>query len=70
MDLSAITTYTIEGATALLLASIAYKVYKLRIVTSSDCCDKHVQIKTVSRGDSATDLELQPVTNEDMNRVV
>lgn len=70
MDFSQLTTHTVEGAGALVLAVIAYKILKLRIVTSSNCCDKHVQVKTVSRGDSNTDLELQTTINEEMNRVV
>ena len=70
MDFSQLTTHSIEGAGALVLAVIAYKVYRLRIVTSSNCCDKHIQIKTVSRGDSQTDLELQTPRNEEMNQVV
>lgn len=70
MDFSQLTTHTVEGAGALVLAVIAYKILKLRIVTSSNCCDKHVQVKTVSRGDSNTDLELQSVRNEEINRVV
>ena len=70
MDFTQLTTHTVEGAGALVLAVIAFKIYKLRIVTSSNCCDKHIQIKTVSRGDSNTDLELQAARNEEINRVV
>jgi hypothetical protein len=70
MDFSTLTTYSIEGATALLLAVVAFKIYKLRIVSSSNCCDKHLQIKTVSRGDSNTDLELESIQNETIDRVV
>lgn len=53
-----LTTYTVEGALSLCIAVLAYKIYKLRIATDSECCEGCVRIKTVSRGDSATDLEL------------
>ena len=58
------TTYTIEGAGALVLAVIAYKIYKLRITTESDCCHHAFRVKTVARGDSKTDLEVTAVTVE------
>ena len=58
MDLEQFSKYTIEGACSLLLAVLAYKLYKLRVATASSCCGEHVKIKTVSRGDSSTDLEL------------
>lgn len=53
-----VTTYTIEGAASLLMVAIAYKIYKMRAATESNCCDGIVRIKTVSRGDSENDLEL------------
>jgi hypothetical protein len=53
-----LTTYTVEGALSLCIAVLAYKIYKLRIATDSECCEGCVRIKTVSRGDSSTDLEL------------
>ncbi len=55
---SELTTYTIEGALSLCIAVIAWKVYKLRVATDSECCEGCVRIRTVSRGDSSTDLEL------------
>ena len=73
MDFSSLTQYTIEGTGSLVLAVIAYKIYKLRIATSSSCCGDHIKIKTVSRGDSQTDLELTPHTppsTEQINRIV
>ncbi len=54
---SDVTTYTIEGAASLVLVAVAYKIYKMRIATESNCCDT-VRMKTVSRGDSENDLEL------------
>ena len=50
--------YTVEGAAALLLAVCAYKLYKLRLVTESDCCHHAMRLKTSLRGDSSNDLEL------------
>lgn len=53
-----LTRYSIEGAAAFLIMMCAYKIYKLRITTESDCCKHAFRIRTVSRGDSHTDLEL------------
>ena len=53
-----LTTYTVEGALSLCIAVLAYKIYKLRIATDSECCEGCIRIRTVSRGDSNTDLEL------------
>lgn len=51
-------TYTIEGAAALLLAVCAYKIYKLRVRTESDCCKHGFKMITSSRGASNNDLPL------------
>lgn len=53
-----LTTYTVEGAGAIVLAVIAYKIYKLRVTTESDCCENAFRMATSSRGTGATDLEL------------
>lgn len=53
-----ITKITLEGACALLILAIAYKVYKMRIASESECCGDSFHIKTSSRGGSDTDLEL------------
>ena len=58
MEFEDIGTYTIEGAAALLLAVLAYKLYKLRVASESDCCGHAMRIKTSNRGDSNNDLEL------------
>jgi len=58
MDFSNLGTYTLESAGTLLLVTLAYKIYKLRVATYSDCCHHAFRLKTVSRGDSDTDLEL------------
>lgn len=56
-----LTTYTLEGALSLCLAVCAYKIYKMRIATESDCCKHCIRIRTVNRGDSQNDLELNPL---------
>tara|TARA_Y100000389_G_C17258832_1_gene411932 strand:+ start:523 stop:714 length:192 start_codon:yes stop_codon:yes gene_type:complete len=58
MEFQDIGTYTIEGAAALLLAVAAYKLYKLRIASESDCCSHAFRVKTSNRGNSNNDLEL------------
>ena len=54
-------TYTLESAATLLLVVIAYKVYKLRVATESDCCGHAFKVKTSNRGDSSHDLEMTGV---------
>lgn len=62
MEFSQLGTYTLEGAGTMLLVVIAYKIYKLRIASESDCCGHALRVKTSNRGDSRTDLELTNVT--------
>jgi len=54
-------TYTLESAATLLLVVLAYKVYKLRVATESDCCGHAFKVKTSNRGDSSHDLEMTGV---------
>lgn len=65
MDFQQLTTYTIEGAGSLVLAVIAYKIYKLRVTTESDCCHHAFRLKTSNRGDSQNDLQLTSMRNPD-----
>ena len=58
MEFSDISQYSIEGAASAFLIVLAWKLYKMRIASSSSCCDDHLQIRTVSRGDSSHDLEI------------
>lgn len=58
MDFSEISQYSVEGAGSAFLIVLAYKVYRMRIASSSNCCDDHIQFRTVNRGDSSHDLEL------------
>lgn len=67
MDVQDITTVTLEGACAALILAAAYKLYKMRISSESECCDGHVRYATANRGGSHTDLPLPDRTNsEDM----
>jgi hypothetical protein len=63
MDFQNLGTHTLEGAAALLLAVCAYKLYKLRLVSESDCCHHALRMKTSNRGDSDTDLEIVRIDN-------
>ena len=62
MDFSQLGTYTLESAGTLVLVIFAYKIYKLRIATESDCCGHAFRVKTSNRGDSSHDLEMTGVT--------
>jgi hypothetical protein len=61
MDFTNLGTYTLEGAGTMLIVVLAYKVYKLRIASESDCCGHAFRVKTSNRGDSTTDLELTSI---------
>ncbi len=61
MEFSQLGTYTLESAATLLLVVIAYKVYKVRVATESDCCGHALKVKTSNRGDSSHDLEMTGV---------
>ena len=58
MDFSEISQYSVEGAGSAFLIVLAYELYRLRIASSSSCCGDHIQLRTVSRGDSSHDLEI------------
>jgi hypothetical protein len=53
----------IEGAAALLLAVIAYKLHGLRAATESGCCGSGsvLRVKTSNRGDSNNNLEMPTI---------
>lgn len=61
MDFSTVGSYTLESAATLLIVVMAYKLYKLRAATESDCCQHAFRLKTVSRGDSDSDLQLKSI---------
>jgi len=64
MEFENLGEYTIEGAAALLLVVVAYKLYRLRITTESDCCHHALRLRTANRGDSNTDLQLAAMPTE------
>ena len=66
MDFENIGNYTIEGAGALLIAVIAYKLYKVRVTSESDCCDHAMRLRTSNRGDSNTDLQLTAIQTDQL----
>jgi len=61
MEFSEISQYSVEGAASAFMMVMAWKLYKMRIASSSSCCDEHIQLRTVSRGDSSHDLEIPHV---------
>ena len=58
MEFSEISQYSVETAGSAFLVVLAWKLYRMRIASSSSCCDEHILIRTVSRGDSSHDLEI------------
>jgi hypothetical protein len=59
MEFSEISQYSVEGAASAFMMVMAWKLYKMRIASSSSCCDDHLQVRTVSRGDSSHDLQIE-----------
>ncbi len=61
MDFETIGNYTLEGAGTLLIVVCAYKLYKMRHVSESDCCHHALRLKTSNRGDANSDLEMATI---------
>ena len=51
-------TYTIEAAVAVLIISIAHKVYKMRCDSSSHCCGESVAVRMHNEGEAQGQYEL------------
>ena len=51
-------TYTMEGAFAILIVAIAHKVFKMRCDSSSQCCGENVQVRLHNEGEAQGDYEL------------
>jgi hypothetical protein len=51
-------TYTIEGAFAILIVAIAYKVHRMRCDSSSNCCGESIAIRTHNEGEGQGRYEL------------
>jgi hypothetical protein len=49
-ELQGIGTLTLEGAASLLLAVVAFKLYRARVTTHSGCCGDSVVIDTSNPG--------------------
>lgn len=56
---------TLETACALLLLAVAYKIYKMRISSESDCCNDRFRLATANRGDSDSDLRFHDRESDD-----
>ena len=63
-------SYTLEGAAALLIAVCAFKVYKARMISESDCCHHALRFKTSNRGDSSHDLQMTRRDSEDAINII
>lgn len=49
-DIKYILSAGLEGSAVILIAVIAYKIYKMKISTSSKCCGDAVEIATDNPG--------------------
>ena len=68
MEFSELSQYSVEGAGSLFLIVLAWKLYRMRIASSSSCCDEHLQVRTVSRGDSSHDLQIEIPQTQTIDR--
>lgn len=57
-DLSSTTTYTLEGACSLFLMVVAYRLYRLKCKTSSNCCDDNIKLDLENGGGQNGDVEI------------
>lgn len=60
MEFNEFSTFTkvgLEGAGCILLATIAYKIYKMKIHSRSGCCGDKFVVETLNRGGSSSNLE-------------
>jgi hypothetical protein len=44
------TKYTLEGALSFFIVVLAYRVYKLKCKTSSNCCDDNIRVDLENDG--------------------
>lgn len=44
------TKYTLEGSVSFLIMIMAWRMYKLKCKTSSNCCDDNIQIDLENSG--------------------
>lgn len=45
-----VTKYTLEGACSFLIMVLAYRLYKMKCKTSSNCCDEHFTADFENKG--------------------
>ena len=44
------TKYTLEGACSFFIIVLAYRMYKLKCKTTSNCCDEHITVDLENGG--------------------
>lgn len=49
-ELSSTTKYTLEGACSLFIFVVAYRLYRLKCKTSSNCCEDNIQMDLENNG--------------------
>ena len=57
-DLSATTKYTLEGACSFFIMIMAWRLYKLKCKTSSNCCDDNIKMDLENGGVQNGDVEI------------
>lgn len=56
-DFSTFTKLGLEGAGCLVLITIAFKLYRMKIHSRSGCCGDRFVVETLNRGGSSSNLE-------------
>lgn len=49
-------TYTLEGACAVLIVAVAHKIYKMRCDSSSRCCGESINFSSHNSGEGHYEL--------------
>lgn len=57
-DLSSTTKYTLEGACSFFIMIMAWRLYKLKCKTSSNCCDDNIKMDLENGGVQNGDVEI------------
>lgn len=68
-ELGSITKIGLEGALVLLLITLSFKIYRMKIHSRSGCCGDKFIVETLNRGGSSSTLEFTNIKSDE-NHVI
>ena len=68
-EFSSFSKVGLEGACIMLLLTISYKLYKMKIHSRSGCCGNRFIVETMNKGSSSRDLEFTNIKSDE-NHVI